>query len=67
MDEKHEPDEKSHLPDIPHMIRSIQRIDGGPACFGMLQPDCDPSSCRWHALCTRMSERNLPDPQKQRG
>ena len=65
MGEKHEPDEGAHLPDIPHLIRSIQRIEGGPACFGMLRADCDPSSCRWHALCARMPERGLPDPQKE--
>lgn len=65
MGEKTEPNQEVHLPDIPHLIRSIQRIEGGSACFGMLKADCTPSSCRWHALCTRMRERKAPGPPKE--
>jgi len=49
------------LPDISHMIRSIQRIEGVEDCFGRLAEDCDPSSCRWYKLCCKASAKSFTD------
>ncbi|WP_373500628.1 hypothetical protein [Desulfococcus sp.] len=48
--------------DIPHLIRSIQRIEGGRACFGKPGAECDPASCRWQDLCARMHPQAFPGP-----
>ncbi|AOY58307.1 hypothetical protein B2D07_07560 [Desulfococcus multivorans] len=56
-DNDHRPD--AHLPDIPHMIRSIQRIEGVADCFGRFAGDCNPSSCRWYKLCCKASAKPL--------
>jgi hypothetical protein len=54
MGEKNESSQEGSSLDIPHLIRSIQRIDGGLACFGKPGAECDSASCRWYELCIRM-------------
>ena len=43
--------------DIPRLVRSIQRIEGEPDCFGTPKKTCDPSSCRWYGLCLKSSKK----------
>jgi len=53
------------VPDIPHLIRSIQRIKGNPDCFGMMVEACQPLSCCWYELCSKMSVRSLGEPMPE--
>lgn len=39
--------------DIAHLIRSIQRLEKNPDCFGVaeIQSHCDRMNCAWRRLC----------------
>jgi len=39
--------------DIAHLIRSIQRLEKNPDCFGVaeIQNHCDRMNCAWRRLC----------------
>ena len=39
--------------DITHLIRSIQRLEKNPDCFGVaeIQSHCDCMNCAWRSLC----------------
>jgi len=39
--------------DIAHLIRSIQRLEKNPDCFGLaeIQSDCDRMNCVWRRFC----------------
>ena len=39
--------------DIAHLIRSIQRLEKNPDCFGVaeIQKHCDVMNCTWRRLC----------------
>ena len=39
--------------DIAQLIRSIQRLEKNPDCFGVaeIQSHCDRMNCRWRWLC----------------
>ena len=39
--------------DIAHLIRSIQRLEKNPDCFGVaeIQSHCDCMNCSWRELC----------------
>jgi len=36
-----------NLPDITRLIRSVQRIEGNPDCFGKADGNCDRLDCAW--------------------
>ena len=40
-------------PDLVHFIRSIQRIEGDPDCFGTAQKECARLDCPWREYCLR--------------
>jgi len=42
--------------DVPHLIRSIQRLDGNPDCFGEIVSDCS-RSCPWREYCLFLAEK----------
>jgi hypothetical protein len=68
-DNKKRPLPVDAFPDIPHMIRSIQRIKGCADCFGMPTERCDPASCCWYELCLKACSRPVPEvrfPKKNR-
>lgn len=65
MGEKDYTCQDDNLPDIPHLIRSIQRIKGNPDCFGMIAEDCLSSSCCWYELCFKVSIASLGNPSKE--
>lgn len=62
--------QEGSVPDIPHLIRSIQRIKGNPDCFGMIAVDCRPSACCWYDLCLKISVKASalppPNPSKKK-
>lgn len=65
MGEKDNTFQRDNLPDIPHLIRSIQRIKGNPDCFGMIAEDCLSSTCCWYELCFKISIGPLVDPSRE--
>jgi len=42
-----------NLPDLKHLIRSIQCIENNPDCFGTAEEDCDRPDCAWHEYCLK--------------
>ena len=44
--------------DIAHLIRSIQRLEKNPDCFGVaeIQSHCDRMNCAWRRLCLEQSQ-----------
>jgi len=41
------------VPDLIHIIRSIQRIEGNPDCFGTAEKHCDHMDCLWREYCLK--------------
>ncbi|MEW6673964.1 MAG: SAP domain-containing protein [Thermodesulfobacteriota bacterium] len=37
--------------DLAHLIRSVQRIEGNPDCFGKAHGHCDQANCCWRVYC----------------
>jgi hypothetical protein len=37
--------------DLVRLIRSLQRLEGNPECFGRGQPSCGGSGCAWRDYC----------------
>jgi hypothetical protein len=46
-------DPKAHFPDLTHLIRSIQHLEGNPQCFGRAAGNCDRSKCAWREFCLK--------------
>jgi hypothetical protein len=46
------------FPNIKLLIRSLQRIEGNPDCFGTSTGYCDQLECKWREYC-------LPEPKNQ--
>jgi hypothetical protein len=42
------------VPDVSNLIRSIQRLDGNPDCFGTTYSDCSPT-CPWREYCLSLA------------
>jgi len=49
---------KNNLPDITHLIRSIQRIEGNPDCFGKADGNCDQTDCFWREYCLKVTQKD---------
>jgi hypothetical protein len=49
---------RENLPDITHLIRSVQRIEGNPDCFGKSDGNCDRLDCAWREWCLKESQKN---------
>jgi hypothetical protein len=49
--------------DIAHLIRSIQRLEKKPDCFGVaeIQRDCDRMNCTWRSLCLEKPQDHRDD------
>jgi hypothetical protein len=37
--------------DLTRLIRSIQRLEGNPDCFGTMQDLCERTGCAWREYC----------------
>ena len=46
-----------NFPDLAHFIRSIQRIEGNPDCFGTAASGCDHLDCRWREYCLKEAQK----------
>ena len=57
MGDRMESDSMENLPDITNLIRSVQRIEGNPDCFGKSDGNCDRLDCAWRELCLKQSQK----------
>ena len=48
---------KEKVPDLIHLIHSVQRIEGNPDCFGTAKEYCDQKNCIWRDYCLKNTER----------
>ena len=39
--------------DLARLIRSLQRLEGKPECFGTGQPTCEGPCCAWREYCLK--------------
>jgi len=46
-----------NLPDITHLIRSVQRMEGNPDCFGKADWNCDRLDCAWREYCLKEDQK----------
>jgi len=53
------------VPDVPHLIRSIQRLDGNPDCFGTTYSDCN-RTCPWRKYCLLLAEKGRTAKKEDR-
>jgi hypothetical protein len=44
-------DIRENPPDLTHLIRSLQRIEGNPDCFRTAAGQCDRMDCAWRIYC----------------
>ena len=44
------------MPDLTHIIRSIQRIEGNPDCFGTAEKSCNRLDCLWREYCLKEAQ-----------
>jgi len=44
-------------PDITRLIRSVQRIEGNPDCFGKADGNCDRLDCAWREYCLKKAQK----------
>lgn len=54
-------DAKKDWSDLPALIRSIQRAEGNPDCFGRPPGDCDQLHCEWRKYCLAELKNHSPD------
>jgi hypothetical protein len=45
------------LCDVARLIRSIQRLEGNPDCFGAAGSSCDQTLCAWRDYCLKHPRR----------
>jgi hypothetical protein len=44
--------------DLTRLIRSIQRLEGNPDCFGTMQNSCERTGCAWRQYCLAARDRS---------
>jgi len=48
--------EQKSLVDMVHLVRSIQRAEGNPDCYGKARGYCDRTDCAWREYCLAQSQ-----------
>jgi len=43
--------------DITRLIRSVQRIEGNPDCFGKADGNCNRFDCAWREYCLKEAQK----------
>jgi len=46
-------DPNGNMPDLTRFIRSIQRLEGDPDCFGTAAGKCARADCLWKEYCLK--------------
>jgi len=49
----------SHRPDLTRLIRSVQRLEGNPDCFGSACKSCERQDCTWREYSLKASQDNV--------
>lgn len=49
-------DANGYMLDIKRLIRSIQRLEGNPDCFGTAAGACDRTDCLWREYCLKETQ-----------
>ena len=51
--------------DLARLIRSLQRLEGQPECFGTGQPSCEGTCCAWREYCLKAEGGTVPHHEKE--
>jgi hypothetical protein len=46
--------------DLTNLIRSLQRLEGNPDCFGTAESTCERSDCAWRQYCLKRDDVKSP-------
>ena len=60
MTTKKESDSKEKTPDLTHLIRSMQRLEGNPDCFRKEGEHCERRDCTWQQYCMKEPQDKAP-------
>jgi hypothetical protein len=52
-------DTNGNVPDITRFIRSVQRLEGNPDCFGTAIVACDRTECLWREYCLKETQKDM--------
>ena len=55
------------LCDLVRLIRSLQRLEGHPDCFGTAEQFCERSECAWREYCLRPEGDPASSPEGDSG
>jgi len=44
---------RADKPNLTHLIRSVQRLEGNPDCFGLAYKYCNQQDCAWLEYCQK--------------
>ena len=58
---------KKDFSDLTALIRSIQRAEGNPDCFGRPPGDCDELDCEWRKYCLEEFKKHCHDELEPQG
>lgn len=65
-DKEEQPSLKKDSVDITKLIRSIQRAEGNPDCFGKANGHCDNMDCAWRKYCLEeYSDTEIEDDEEE--
>lgn len=56
---------KNDFFDLTNLIRSVQRAEGNPDCFGGGQGHCDRLDCAWRRYCLEKPRDETPADQNE--
>jgi hypothetical protein len=57
MVDKNNSNSSENFPNMTNLIRSVQRLEGNPDCFGKSDGICDRLDCAWRELCLKESQK----------
>jgi hypothetical protein len=66
MTTKKESDLKGKTPDLTHLIRSLQRLEGNPDCFRKAGHHCEQQDCAWQHYCMEEPQDHTPQNDRVR-
>lgn len=58
------PELPDNSPDLTNFIRSIQKLEGNPDCFGTANGNCDRLDCTWRTYCLGKIHGHLREDKK---
>lgn len=52
------------LSDLARLIRSLQRMEGQPDCFGAADQSCGRTECSWREFCLKPEGEPVTRPEE---